>query len=1290
MLKKRFAIVLLSTFALMVARAQVPSVEDLVKVPASPEAQAFYKYGNTPINLYSGAPDISIPIAKLQAREIEIPVTLTYDASGVKVEQIATWAGLGWNLNVGGMVTRQTIGRPDDYNPSLTHPDYFPFYTNQVKSDFEFVRDFSVGGNQSFPQGQLKRYFDFVDDIMGANPSIDMETQPDMYSFHVLGLSGTMFVDYATGVAYCIEHPDIKAIPTLVNTGSIPIKVITEWVITDASGNIFYFSLPEETYVYDNNSSDAFKKYNSSWLLTKIETKNNRDLILFNYGAKTEWEQPQLAGRTDLRVDYHNSTEGNDLDLVPASPVYKISQAELISITINGKTAAQFITDSQSTRADLVGRKALTEIQTINSEGNVTNRYKFIQSYFGNTSANDEKKVRLKLDRLEIHGQAITTEPLAYRFQYNAGTLPSRESFAQDFWGYYNNNNKSTLIPYNNEYDPDNTSFIGADRFPDLTRCKVGTLSSITYPTGGSTELEYSLHDANEEAVQYEENYYVSGGELKGSLDGTTSTTFNYSQCHEIVEPNIPKGKRTLFRLTKPGTFKIRTYSIRDNVSPQANPLRALFLYKADIATGGTFCDINETYAGNPDVIIRKVSFSSATYDNTTTYNLAAGAYYIMMVNSDPALTFGIEITGTRTISSDKVGGLRTIKSIDKNQDGSVLRKKYYYYGDLSIVQNSLIDEAFLQANATTSSGLLHQDLLFEETKITEYYDADGELVVKGALNRYSSNRVQADHLIGYSTVTEVEFSNSTNAFNGFTVYDFFNTPENYTGGFKKHALLNGRVSKKRVYDKASTLLLSEESFYTKRPVASVSGFYFYVEKQFSDDLYIKEDKANLGQEFFIYQKPGFVLTNGNWQAQHCIDDGKGCSLFTATDYHDGNNGLYSYHSGSTCYSPDWTAINYNNNHPATQYFNTLVNSGSQGVKREHYSSTNIVAVCRPIYNIIQCYNPGSLIKKGQYTVTRYWITQDSTKAIQYSPQGNFKTFSENLYENTNHYQVTKVRQIDSKGIWNTTKFSYPEEMKTAYPSNPIWQNLINKNRISEVIHKQSFKTNPDNSLTILSTENTTYKNVGTMILPDIMQFSMGSTALEDRLEFSQYDNVGNLTEVKKMYDYKTSVIYGYNKSIATAQVQNGAINEIFYTSFEAGEEGGNSSVDDSRTGRYSKVGGYSKALSGLTAGTTYTLTYWLKTVSEWSLQTQSIVLNTSTTTYTINLSGQVDEVRFHPTRARMTTFTYDPGIGLTSSTDVNNRSSYYTYDSLGRLVLVKDDTQNTLKAYTYHHYQSQ
>jgi hypothetical protein len=64
--------------------ASVPKIEDLVKIPASPEAQAFAKYGNTPVNMYSDSPEINIPVYTIQGHEISIPITLNYDHQRIR------------------------------------------------------------------------------------------------------------------------------------------------------------------------------------------------------------------------------------------------------------------------------------------------------------------------------------------------------------------------------------------------------------------------------------------------------------------------------------------------------------------------------------------------------------------------------------------------------------------------------------------------------------------------------------------------------------------------------------------------------------------------------------------------------------------------------------------------------------------------------------------------------------------------------------------------------------------------------------------------------------------------------------------------------------------------------------------------------------------------------------------------------------------------------------------------------------------------------------------------------
>lgn len=81
--------------------------------PPTPEVAGMNLYGNIPVNEYTGTPDISIPLYTLKSGQIELPITLSYHASGIKVAQEATWVGLGWNLLAGGCVTLNAVGNVD-------------------------------------------------------------------------------------------------------------------------------------------------------------------------------------------------------------------------------------------------------------------------------------------------------------------------------------------------------------------------------------------------------------------------------------------------------------------------------------------------------------------------------------------------------------------------------------------------------------------------------------------------------------------------------------------------------------------------------------------------------------------------------------------------------------------------------------------------------------------------------------------------------------------------------------------------------------------------------------------------------------------------------------------------------------------------------------------------------------------------------------------------------------------------------------------------------------------------
>jgi YD repeat-containing protein len=69
--------------------------------------------------------------------------------------------------------------------------------------------------------------------------------------------------------------------------------------------------------------------------------------------------------------------------------------------------------------------------------------------------------------------------------------------------------------------------------------------------------------------------------------------------------------------------------------------------------------------------------------------------------------------------------------------------------------------------------------------------------------------------------------------------------------------------------------------------------------------------------------------------------------------------------------------------------------------------------------------------------------------------------------------------------------------------------------------------------------------------------------------------------------------------------------------------------------------------------------------------------------------NGRIDELRLYPSDSQMTTYTYDPLVGMTSMTDAKGQTTTYEYDSFQRLKVIKDQNGKILKQMDYH-YQNQ
>ena len=101
--------------------------------PTQPEVQSFEPVQtNQMVDLFTGDFTYNIPLFNIPGPDGGYPINLAYH-SGIKMEQEASWVGLGWNINV-GTITRQVRNLPDDFGGSdddkiTIHTDMRPNWT---------------------------------------------------------------------------------------------------------------------------------------------------------------------------------------------------------------------------------------------------------------------------------------------------------------------------------------------------------------------------------------------------------------------------------------------------------------------------------------------------------------------------------------------------------------------------------------------------------------------------------------------------------------------------------------------------------------------------------------------------------------------------------------------------------------------------------------------------------------------------------------------------------------------------------------------------------------------------------------------------------------------------------------------------------------------------------------------------------------------------------------------------------------------------------------------------------
>ena len=497
----------------------------------TPEASAFKKYGEESVNEYTGTADISVPLHTVKCKDIEIPIVLRYDASGIKVDQEASWVGLGWNLTVGGCINYVCAGGHDLYNspdiPNAVWTEYLSSkFSISTYGNHEYktqTRYYVCNPNEnsnwmsSLPytlQDFILSYTDNIGGGQGMKEYVDWGFgERDFYSVNVMGKSFMFFIDPFTlkvftigkaGEDFIVE-PEYPSDPER-GVGNQP--DIYKWTITDSDGFVYTFEEGDK-FQYDPQTAAT---YTSCWYLTKIlsPTGEVAELCystLTRPSRRVRFESFRLpvphGGGLACCANVSQASYSSSLQSTGSSTY--VTSHYLREI----RTGNQTVRFATSESNECSGRK-LDAVMVLSNDSATVRTFAFSYGRFGCSTVGGNyapadtlalSEYRLKLESVR---EIASRDTLTTGFSYDPTDLPSRKSCAQDFWGYYNGRENNvpgrghSLIPapqgfMSSHYSQalGNYSLKGADRFSRGTYMQAAVLNRVDYPTGGWTTYEY-------------------------------------------------------------------------------------------------------------------------------------------------------------------------------------------------------------------------------------------------------------------------------------------------------------------------------------------------------------------------------------------------------------------------------------------------------------------------------------------------------------------------------------------------------------------------------------------------------------------------------------------------------------------------------------------------------------------------------------------------------------------------------------------------------------------------------
>lgn len=299
-------------------------------------------------------------------------------------------------------------------------------------------------------------------------------------------------------------------------------------------------------------------------------------------------------------------------------------------------------------------------------------------------------------------------------------------------------------------------------------------------------------------------------------------------------------------------------------------------------------------------------------------------------------------------------------------------------------------------------------------------------------------------------------------------------------------------------------------------------------------------------------------------------------------------------------------------------------------------------------------------VKKDYYSRNNLLASKTTTN---YLPSGNKKEQTSYYYDNSNS-NLREQKQSIYGTQTSASFYQYPTDLinNNQYP---YMQDLVNKNMTGTPIVISHYVGNDadvqnQNISTLVSTKvsnfasyNTSLSPAASMILPKNTIGYIGNTGIPNQeVSYDIYDNKGNLIQYTSKNSVPVTILWGYQQSLPIVKIEGATYAQVMQTL--------GLNVNDPNAYLSSDIVNKSNIDTDVNS----------ENILRQSLNTFRI---------TTGLKNYL-----------VTTYTFDPMIGVTSITPSNGITEFYNYDIEHRLQSVVDVNGNILKENKYNYKQSQ